>query len=93
MFLQETREKTEDSDIHYYDRNRISICVTLLITTIIIVLLMVPIYLLFKVSIAGTIAQSPQAIGIVLVPTILFSAVLPAFTRAKRHEILAASAG
>ena len=65
----------------------------MIITALILVLLMVPIWLLYKLAVEGTIAQNPQAMGIILVPTLLFSAVLSAFTKAKRHEILAASAG
>ncbi|KAL2055848.1 hypothetical protein ABVK25_004092 [Lepraria finkii] len=87
------KEKTGDQDIHYYDRGRISTCVTMIITVIILVLLMVPIWLLYKLSVEGTIATSPKTIGVILVPTLMFSAVLSAFTKAKRHELLAASAG
>ncbi|CAF9916121.1 MAG: hypothetical protein ALECFALPRED_010525 [Alectoria fallacina] len=89
----ETREKTDDDSIHYYDRNRISTCVTMIITTIVLALLVVPIWLLYKFSIEGTIATSPDTIGVVLVFTLVFSAALTGFTKAKRHEIVAASAG
>ncbi|MCJ1455937.1 hypothetical protein MMC28_006294 [Mycoblastus sanguinarius] len=89
----ETRDKAKDKAINYYSRNRISACVTMIITIMILVLLMVPIWLLYKLSVNGTIATSPQTIGVILVPTLIFSAVLSAFTKAKRHEILAASAG
>ena len=65
----------------------------MIITVIILVLLMVPIWLLYKLSVEGTIATSPKTIGVILVPTLIFSAVLSAFTKAKRHELLAASAG
>lgn len=90
---QETREKTDDDSIHYYDRNRISTCVTMIITTIVLALLVVPIWLLYKFSIEGTIATSPDTIGVVLVFTLVFSAALTGFTKARRHEIVAASAG
>lgn len=93
MYLQETREKTNDDDIHYYDRNRISTCVTMIITAMVLALLVVPIWLLYRFSVEGTIATSPDTIGVVLVFTLVFSAALTGFTKAKRHEIVAASAG
>ena len=65
----------------------------MIITALILVLPMVPIWPLYQLAVEGTIAQSPHAIGIILVPTLLFSAVLSAFTKAKRHEILAVSTG
>lgn len=88
----ETRDKTEDKDIHYYDRDRISTCVTMIITTIVLALLMVPIWLLYRFSVDGTIAESPDTIAVVLVFTLVFSGALSAFTKARRHEIVAASA-
>ena len=90
---QVTRAKTDDDSIHYYDRNRIATCVTMIITTMVLALLVVPIYLLYKFSVEGTIATSPDTIAVVLVFTLVFSAAFTAFTKAKRHEIVAASAG
>ena len=90
---QVTRAKTDDDSIHYYDRNRISNCVTMIITIMVLALLVVPIYLLYKFSVEGTIATSSDTIAVVLVFTLVFSAALTAFTKAKRHEIVAASAG
>ena len=89
----ESKEKTIDKDVHYYDRGRIALCTTMIITTIILVLLMVPIWLLYKLSLKGTIATDPRTIGVIIVPTLIFAAVLSAVTKAKRHELLAASAG
>ena len=65
----------------------------MIITAIILVLLMVPIWLLYKLSLKGTIATDPRSIGVIIVPTLIFAAVLSAVTKAKRHELLAASAG
>ncbi|KAL9065713.1 MAG: hypothetical protein Q9161_008048 [Pseudevernia consocians] len=96
MFLfcsKETREKTDDDSIHYYDRNRISTCVTMIITAMVLALLVLPIWLLYRFSVEGTIATSPDTIGVVLIFTLVFSAGLTGFTKAKRHEIVAASAG
>ena len=64
------------------------------VNNIIVMLLMVPIWLLYKLLLKGALATSPRMIRItvIIVPTLMFSAVLSAFTKAKRHEILAASA-
>ena len=65
----------------------------MIITTVVLALLMVPIWLLYRFSVEGTIATSHDTIGVVLVFTLVFSAALSAFTKARRHEIIAASAG
>ncbi|KAI4236950.1 MAG: hypothetical protein L6R40_006002 [Gallowayella cf. fulva] len=90
---QETNARTDDPAIHYYDRRRISKCVTFLITILILVLLMTPIWLLYKSSVNGTIGKTTHTIVLILAFTLIFSAALSAFTKAKRHEIVAASAG
>ena len=64
----------------------------MLITLVILVLLAVPVWMLYRLSVAGTIATSPNTMILVVVFTLLFSAAIPLFTRARRHEILAASA-
>ncbi|KAK0516460.1 hypothetical protein JMJ35_001063 [Cladonia borealis] len=89
----ESKAKTIDKDVHYYDRGRIAMCTTMIITIIILVLLIVPIWLLYRLSLKGAIATDPRTIGVIIVPTLIFSAVLSAVTKAKRHELLAASAG
>jgi hypothetical protein len=62
----------------------------------IIALLIVPIYLLYNLvkDKEGVLDahSTGVCIGILLVSTLLFSAVLSLFTRAKRHEILGAAA-
>ncbi|KAL8912468.1 MAG: hypothetical protein Q9172_007500, partial [Xanthocarpia lactea] len=89
----ETDAKTNNPAIHYYDRRRISKCVTFLITILILVLLMIPIGLLYKSSVNGTIGTKLDSIVMILSFTMIFSAALSALTKAKRHEIVAASAG
>ena len=88
----ETNEKTVDKDVHYYDRGRIAKCTTMIIISMILVLLIVPIWLLYKLSLKGTIATDPRTIGVIIVPTLVFAAFLSAVTKAQRHELLAASA-
>lgn len=71
-------------------------CASLLVTFMITALLIVPIYLLYSlVKDQNGKLDSHTAglcITILMVCTLLFSAVLSLFTRAKRHEILGAAA-
>lgn len=91
--IKETNARTDNPAIHYYDRRRIAKCVTFLITILILILLMIPIWLLYKSSVNGTIGTTNDTIVMILSFTLIFSAALSAFTKAKRHEIVAASAG
>ena len=90
---QETRVKTDDKAIHYYDRTRISTFVTMIITVAVLILLMIPVWLLYKASVDRTISKTPQIIVLVFGFTMIFSTAVSAFTKAKRHEIVVASAG
>ncbi|CAG8955482.1 hypothetical protein HYFRA_00010349 [Hymenoscyphus fraxineus] len=84
-----------------YSRNRIEITVALIIMLTILALLVLPIYILSKLT-GSEKADSPDQTGtnktisitiaILGVFTALFSIVLSLFTRAKRHEILASAA-
>lgn len=65
----------------------------MIITGAVLALLMIPIWLLYKSSVEGTISQTPSIIVLILTFTMIFSGALLAFTKAKRHEIFAASAG
>lgn len=62
------------------------------VNNIILMLLMVPIWLLYKLLLRGASATSPRLISVIIISTLVYSAVFSAFTKAKRHEILAASA-
>ncbi|MCJ1389543.1 hypothetical protein MMC18_002400 [Xylographa bjoerkii] len=93
--LKETGRKTSDRNIRYFTRSRISRCATLIITLILLVLLITPVWLLYHLTaMEGPIAASTLSIGGVLLTfTMLFAMVISAFTKAERHEIFAASAG
>ncbi|KAL8745305.1 MAG: hypothetical protein Q9190_002539, partial [Brigantiaea leucoxantha] len=92
--FRETASKSDDPDIRYFTRSRINAFVTLIITCIILLLLVVPIWLLYHTSVVlDTNKSNLVCMGILLVSTLIFSAVLSLFTKARRHEILAASAG
>jgi hypothetical protein len=66
----------------------------MIITSIILALLVVPIWVLYHVTLTmGSKNSNALCIGILLISTLIFSAVLSLFTKARRHEILAAAAG
>ncbi|KAF1986968.1 hypothetical protein K402DRAFT_331180, partial [Aulographum hederae CBS 113979] len=89
----DSKEKSEDPSAVYYDRTRIDRLVVCIITFMILVLLVVPIYILYHLvnDIASARAYG-ICIGVLLIFTLAFSAVLSLFTRARRHEILGAAA-
>lgn len=83
----------------YYTRRRINFCASLIILVVVLALLTIPIYILCKIMrnkgfANGVVIQDQTAscVGVLLVSTLLFSAVLCLFTRAKRHEVLGAAA-
>ncbi|KAJ9603890.1 hypothetical protein H2200_011412 [Cladophialophora chaetospira] len=93
---EETRLKMAgcDDEIAYYTRERISYVVNTIMILVILVLLVVPVYILFHVT--DNEADSPRTegicVGVLLISTLAFSAAVSLFSRAKRHEVLAASA-
>lgn len=87
----DTRRKTDGSGHEvYYTRSRIEKFVLLIIMFMILVLLVVPIYVLYRLTNDG--GDKAGCIGVLLVFTLLFAACISMFTTARRHEILAASA-
>lgn len=94
--LQHTRQKSLGEEV-YYSRQKIANLASSIITLMVLILLVVPICLLYHLI--NEIGQGngdgkiyATCLGILLVSTLAFSAVLCLFTRAKRHEILAAAA-
>ena len=92
--LEETRRKTDDVRIRYLTRSRVDRLATLIITFLVIVLLLFPIYGLSHIS--NTIdlgTASAICMVTLLISTLLFAILVSYFTKAKRHELLGASAG
>jgi hypothetical protein len=80
---QDSKQKTDGDEV-YYTRSRIDVFVGLIIIFMILVLLVVPIYLLWNVTIdPETPHSNAVCIGILLVSALLFSAGLAAFTSTK----------
>jgi len=75
-------------------------CASLVITMVIVALLIIPIYLLYTLNKASSRSDEQSrdrdttgtCMGILLVFSLLFSAILSVFTSAKRHEVLGAAA-
>lgn len=92
----ESASKTEDKDLFLPTKLRVDRLVGFLIMMVVLVLLILPVYGLYHVSskFDDIDANTSNAIcmGILLVATLLFSAALALFTKAKRHEILGAAA-
>jgi len=93
---EETKQKAGagKGDEVYLTRERIEICVNCIIISMILVLLVVPVYILYHLTNGpNTTRLNALCMGVLLIFTLLFAAELSFFTRAKRHEILAAAAG
>ena len=78
----------------YFDRERTRTFVNAIIACTILALLIVPVYILYHLT-AGPSTSKTNALcmGVLLIFTLCFSAGLSFFTRARRHEVLAAAAG
>ncbi|MCJ1349443.1 hypothetical protein MMC31_007683, partial [Peltigera leucophlebia] len=79
--------KSNDAYVHLYSRYRIDILVRLILTIITVVLLVVPTAVLYEVS-----GHAALKIGLIMLFTLLFSMALGILTKAKRHEMFAATA-
>lgn len=92
---QETNLKMQgDEETVLYTKERVGYLVTLIITAMILLLLILPIYTLWHLSgEAQTQKTTAVTVGVLLIFTLVFSGVLSFFTRAKRHEILGCAAG
>jgi hypothetical protein len=78
----------------FYSHRRIERFVVAIITFVVLLLLVIPIYLLYRTTstFMDTSGENTICVGILLISTLLFSTIISIFTRAKRHEIFAASA-
>jgi len=89
----ELRDKTEDTALHYYTRSRVDKLIGVLITIMIFVLLVLPVVAMYQLTTFDAKPQSTfSAVGVLVVFTLLFSAAMSLLTKARRHELFAASA-
>ena len=79
--------------MYYYSASRVEKFVGLIITSIIFVLLVLPVVAMYVLTSIGNREHGTfNAIGVLVVFTLLFSAAMSLLTKAKRHELFAASA-
>jgi hypothetical protein len=94
--MQESKGKSNSEYMVYYTRSRIDRLAISIITFMILIHLVIPVYILFQLgnknNSISTGRTNALSIGVLLLFTLAFSTVLSLFTRAKRHEILGASA-
>lgn len=89
---EEQKRKTSDKKIYYYSPSRVSKLVNLVITAVIFLLLAAPVLSMYRLSTIKTTECMFAAIGILMVFTLLFAAAMSLLTKARRHELFAASA-
>ncbi|KAF2847097.1 hypothetical protein T440DRAFT_540300 [Plenodomus tracheiphilus IPT5] len=89
---QELRDKSDDDCIYYYSPSRIEKLVGFIITLIIFILLVLPVVAMYELTSVGKRTSTFDAVGILVVFTMLFCAAMSLLTKAKRHELFAASA-
>ncbi|KAH7076260.1 hypothetical protein FB567DRAFT_608947 [Paraphoma chrysanthemicola] len=85
--------KNEDKYELFYTPSRIAKLSNSILIFLVLVLLVLPIYLLYHmIHDIGTHDAYIMCIGTLLVFTLAFSSILSLFTKARRHEVLAAAA-
>ncbi|RMX73599.1 hypothetical protein D0869_13441 [Hortaea werneckii] len=90
--IRELQEKTSDSRLQYYAPARVDKLVGFIITGVIFMLLILPVVALYELSNVGRRESPFEAIGILIIFTLLFAAAMSALTKATRQELFAASA-
>ncbi|KAF2197240.1 hypothetical protein GQ43DRAFT_381455 [Delitschia confertaspora ATCC 74209] len=95
----ELRAKTTNKFINFYSSSRIDTLVGVLITIIIFILLVIPVVTMYYLTSTTSHpnrtmseSQTLNAVGVLIVFTLLFSAAMSLLTKAQRHELFAASA-
>lgn len=88
----ELRAKTSDQYVHYYAPERVDKLVNAIITAVIFVLLILPVVAMYQLSSVSQRASPFEAIGILIVFTLLFGMAMSGLTKATRQELFAASA-
>jgi cbb3-type cytochrome oxidase subunit 3 len=79
--------------IFYFSQKRISAAANLVIAVMLTFLFVAPISLLYLLSSnTSGLRRAVASIGVLMSFTLVFTALTSAFTRAKRHEVTAASA-
>lgn len=88
----ELREKTNDKYVRHYSPTRIDGLVNRIITALVLILLIITVVVLWRLSNMNEGANPFEAIGILIVFTLLVGGAVCSLTRATRQELFAASA-
>ncbi|KAL3420457.1 hypothetical protein PVAG01_08956 [Phlyctema vagabunda] len=89
----EDRRKTTDPNLHYYSKSRKTMFITTILILVLLCLLILPVFILYRLTSQHSLDVTYTVdIGVLLVFTLAFSAILSLFTQAKRHEIFGAAA-
>ncbi|ORX96603.1 hypothetical protein BCR34DRAFT_628796 [Clohesyomyces aquaticus] len=86
------KRKSSDKRIYYFSPSRVAKLVNLLITAVIFSLLAAPVLGMYRLSNFKKTEAIFAAIGVLMVFTLLFAAAMSLLTKARRHELFAASA-
>jgi hypothetical protein len=81
------REKTDDKYVHYVSKKRLDLLIRILLMLLAVALLVVPVFILLAAKREGYLR-----VVVVVLFTGGFSVALSVFTKAKRHEVFAATA-
>lgn len=88
----ELRKKTSDPLLKYYAPKCVDKLVNVIIAAVIFVLLILPVVAMYELSSVSQHASPFEAIGILIVFTLLFGTAMSSLTKATRQELFAASA-
>lgn len=86
------KTESERSKVHYLSPSRIELFVGVIITNIIFILLAIPVFGMYRLASFEETKDIFAAIGVMIVFTLLFAAAMSLLTKARRHELFAASA-
>lgn len=88
----EQHQKTSEDWVDFYSPERMNALVNGLVAAVVLVLLLIPVMAMWKLSTMNEEANPFEAIGILIVFTMLFGFSMCFLTKASRQEIFAASA-
>lgn len=88
----ELREKCKSGDVEYFAPARIDKLVNIIITLVIFVLLVLPVVVMYEVTDISHEQSALDAIGVLIVFTLVFGMAISSLTTATRQELFGASA-
>ena len=84
--------KCQNGDVDYYAPKKVGALINVIITLVIAALLILPVVIMYEVTNIGQRQSALDAIGVLIVFTLIFGMAISALTTARRHELFAASA-